>query len=77
MAGQQELHLLHRLSHRIDTNMFIGLFTTLFSVVALAGFATAVPTDLEARQVSQCNTGSMQCCTSTMDVRIFSSTSVI
>ena len=51
--------------------MFIHLSTIFFSVVALAGVATAVPTSLEARQISQCNTGSMQCCTSTYSVRIF------
>jgi hypothetical protein len=76
ITGQQELHILHRLSHQIDTNMFINLSAIFFSAVALAGLVTAVPTDLEARQVTQCNTGSMQCCTTTMEVRIFSSTPV-
>ena len=62
--------------YRIYTNMFIRLFTILFSVVALAGVANATPTELEVRQVSQCNTGSISCCDSTYSVRIFSSTSV-
>ncbi|KAI9569885.1 hypothetical protein HD554DRAFT_2019724, partial [Boletus coccyginus] len=42
--------------------------TILVSVVALAGVAIAAPaeTELEARQyISQCNTGSIQCCDST------------
>ncbi|KAI9567785.1 fungal hydrophobin-domain-containing protein [Boletus coccyginus] len=47
--------------------MFIRLFTVLFSVVALAVVANAAPTELEleVRQVSQCNTGSISCCDST------------
>jgi len=44
-----------------------GFDSAFFSAVALAGLVTAVPTDLEARQVTQCNTGSMQCCTTTME----------
>ena len=56
--------------------MFIRPSTILFSLAALAGVVTAVPTDLEARQVSQCNTGSMQCCTNTIEVRILLSTPV-
>ncbi|KAI9567773.1 fungal hydrophobin-domain-containing protein [Boletus coccyginus] len=47
--------------------MFIRLFTILFSVLALAGIAIAAPaeTELEARQISQCNTGYLSCCDST------------
>ena len=58
--------------------MFIRLFTILFSVVALAGVAYAAPaeTELEARQISQCNTGTLSCCDTTYSVRIFSSTPV-
>ncbi|KAI9573288.1 hydrophobin 2 [Boletus coccyginus] len=47
--------------------MFIRLSTILFSVVALAGVAIAAPaelTELEARQISQCNTGTISCCDS-------------
>ena len=58
------------LLHPIDTNMFSRLSTIFFSVVALAGVATAVPADLEARQISQCDTGGVQCCTSYYSVRI-------
>ncbi|KAF8558625.1 fungal hydrophobin [Imleria badia] len=47
--------------------MFIRATTVLFSVVALAGVATALPNALEVRQVSECNTGSIQCCSSTID----------
>ena len=50
--------------------MFIRLSTIFFSVVALAGVATAVPAALEARQISQCDTGSVQCCSSYYSVRI-------
>ncbi|KAI9567747.1 fungal hydrophobin-domain-containing protein [Boletus coccyginus] len=47
--------------------MFIRLFTVLFSAAALAGVANAAPAELEieARQVSQCNTGSISCCDTT------------
>ncbi|KAI9571828.1 hydrophobin [Boletus coccyginus] len=45
--------------------MFIRLCTILFSVVALVGVATAAPAELEVRQISQCNTGSISCCDTT------------
>ncbi|KAF8418142.1 hydrophobin [Boletus edulis BED1] len=70
MAGLQKLQFPHRktpaLSHRIDTNMFIRPSTILFSVIALAGVATALPSDLEARNggSNTCNSGSVQCCQS-------------
>ncbi|KAG6380237.1 hypothetical protein JVT61DRAFT_8329 [Boletus reticuloceps] len=81
MAGLQKLQFFHRsktpaLSHRIDTNMFIHPSTILFSVIALVGVATAVPTALEARTSSTCNSGSVNCCQSVQSVRFFSSTTV-
>ncbi|KAI9460674.1 hydrophobin 2 [Boletus coccyginus] len=42
--------------------MFIRLSTILFSVVALASVTNAAPAEPEARQISQCNTGSIHCC---------------
>lgn len=65
------------LSHRVDANMFIHASTVLFSLVALAGVATAAPNSLQVRQVSECDTGSVQCCSSTLDVRFLSSPPVI
>ncbi|KAF8555207.1 hydrophobin [Imleria badia] len=46
--------------------MFVRAFTIIFSVVALAGFVTAAPPGVAIRQVSECNTGSIQCCDSTI-----------
>ena len=54
-------------------NMFIRAFTALFSVVALAGLATAAP---GGGGSSQCDTGSIQCCSSYQSVRFPSSTLV-
>ncbi|KAN0094582.1 Fungal hydrophobin domain containing protein [Tylopilus felleus] len=47
--------------------MFIRASTILFSVVALAGVASAVPSALKIRggSSSSCDTGSIQCCDST------------
>ncbi|KAF8128626.1 hypothetical protein EV363DRAFT_1297622 [Boletus edulis] len=49
------------LSHRTDTNMFIRPSTILFSAIALAGVATALPSDLEVRNggSNTCNSGSI------------------
>ncbi|KAH0830201.1 hydrophobin, partial [Lanmaoa asiatica] len=44
--------------------MFIR-FSALLPVAALVAVAAAAPSELEARQTSQCNTGSMQCCATT------------
>ncbi|KAN0094576.1 Fungal hydrophobin domain containing protein [Tylopilus felleus] len=47
--------------------MFIRASTIIFSVVALAGIASAVPSALKVRggSSSSCDTGSIQCCDST------------
>ncbi|KAF8548511.1 hydrophobin [Imleria badia] len=45
--------------------MFIRASTVILSVVALAGVATAL--NLDVRQVNECDTGSIQCCSSTID----------
>ncbi|KAF8555206.1 hydrophobin [Imleria badia] len=47
--------------------MFVRASTILFSVVALAGFVTAAPATLELRQINMCDTGSVQCCDSTIE----------
>ncbi|KAF8555202.1 hydrophobin [Imleria badia] len=47
--------------------MFVRASTILFFVVALAGFAIAAPAILDIRQVTECNTGSIQCCNSAID----------
>ena len=46
-------------------------FSTLLPIAALVAVVAAAPSELEARTdgVSQCNTGSMQCCTTTQTVR--------
>ncbi|KAF8553767.1 fungal hydrophobin [Imleria badia] len=44
--------------------MFIR-FSTLLPVAALVAVAAAAPSALQARDSSECNTGSMQCCLST------------
>ncbi|KAN0094592.1 Fungal hydrophobin domain containing protein [Tylopilus felleus] len=45
--------------------MFIRASTALFSVVALAGIASALPSALKVRSSSsECNTGPIQCCNS-------------
>ncbi|KAN0094593.1 Fungal hydrophobin domain containing protein [Tylopilus felleus] len=45
--------------------MFIRASTALFSVVALAGIASALPSALKVRSSSsECDTGSIQCCNS-------------
>ncbi|KAG6380244.1 hypothetical protein JVT61DRAFT_8336 [Boletus reticuloceps] len=46
--------------------MFIRLSTIFFSVVALVGVATAVPTDLVLRDT--CNSGSVNCCQSVQSI---------
>ncbi|KAG6380236.1 hypothetical protein JVT61DRAFT_8328 [Boletus reticuloceps] len=50
--------------------MFIRPSTILFSVIALAGVATASSSDLEARNggSNTCNSGSVQCCQSVQSV---------
>ena len=47
--------------------MFIR-FSTLLPVAALVAVVAAVPSALEARQNSQCNTGPIQCCNQTQEV---------
>ena len=64
----------HQPSPIESINMFIRAFTVLFSVVALAGLAIAAP---GGGGSSQCDTGSIQCCSSYQSVRFPSSTLVI
>ncbi|KAH0830199.1 fungal hydrophobin [Lanmaoa asiatica] len=40
-------------------------FSALIPVAALAAAAAAAPSELAVRQTSQCNTGSMHCCSTT------------
>ncbi|KAF8555209.1 hydrophobin [Imleria badia] len=47
--------------------MFLRASIIIFSVVALAGFATAAPGTLELRQITECNPGSIQCCNTAID----------
>ncbi|KIJ21149.1 fungal hydrophobin [Paxillus involutus ATCC 200175] len=46
--------------------MFIRPSSIVLPIVALAAVAMAAPSALEARGSSQCNTGPIQCCSSTM-----------
>ena len=53
--------------------MFIRASTALFSVVALAGIASALPSALKVRSSSsECNTGPIQCCNSVQSVSVLS-----
>ena len=53
--------------------MFIRASTALFSVVALAGIASALPSALKFRSSSsECDTGSIQCCNSVQSVSVLS-----
>ncbi|KAF9230910.1 hydrophobin [Melanogaster broomeanus] len=45
--------------------MFFRASTLLVPIVALAAVATAAPNTLEARQSSECDTGSAECCNGT------------
>ena len=59
----------------LASNMFIRISTVLFSVVAFAGVASAIPSALKVRNggsSSSCDTGSIQCCDSTQSVSVLS-----
>ena len=77
-ASHKTVHYQQKTSNRLRTIELTTLstkkmyfrFSTLLPVAALVAVAAAAPSELEARTgTSQCNTGSMECCTFTQTVR--------